>query len=148
MGMHHTTGTRAPSSHRGAHECSSVLQNSHRVLPWYPCGPVSPDDIIFQQDNDPKHTSRQTQEWFEKNGVTVLPWPASSSDMNLIEHVWDMLDQKVCSHCCLPSNLDDLWRILQEEWNNLNIGAIKGLYDSMPCRVEALKAAKGSYTCY
>ena len=70
------------------------------------------------------------------------------SDMNLIEHVWDMLDRKVRSRRRLPSNLDDLWRILQEEWNNLNIGAIQGLYDSMPRRVEALKAAKGSYTRY
>ena len=109
---------------------------------------LSPDDVIFQQDNDLKHTSRQAQEWFEENGVTVLPWPASSPDMNLIEHVWDMLDRKVRSRRRLPSNLDDLWRILQEEWNNLNIGAIQGLYDSMPRRVEALKAAKGSYTRY
>ena len=108
---------------------------------------LSPDDVIFQQDNDPKHTSRQAQEWFEENGVTVLLWPASSPDMNLIKHVWDMLDRKVRSRR-LPSNLDDLWRILQEEWNNLNIGAIQGLYDSMPRRVEALKAAKGSYTRY
>ena len=109
---------------------------------------LSPDDVIFQQDNDPKHTSRRAQEWFEENRVTVLPWPASSPDMNLIEHVWDMLDRKVRSRRRLPSNLDDLWRILQEEWNNLNIGAIQGLYDSMPRRVEALRAAKGSYTRY
>ena len=53
---------------------------------------LSPDNVIFQQDNDPKHTSRRAQEWFEENGVTVLPWPASSPDMNLIEHVWNMLD--------------------------------------------------------
>ena len=25
--------------HWEVHECSPVLQNSHRVLPWYPCGP-------------------------------------------------------------------------------------------------------------
>ena len=78
----------------------------------------------------------------------MLPWPALFPDMNLIEHVWDMLDRKVRSQRRLPSNLDDLWRILQEEWNNLNIGAIQGHYDSMPRRVEELKAAKGSYTRY
>ena len=131
------------------HECSSVLRNPHSFfLGTLVDQGLSPDDIVFQQDNDPKHTSRQAQEWFEKNRVTVLPWPASSLDMNLIEHVWDMLDRKVCSHRHLPSNLDNLWRILQEKWNKLNIGAIEGLYDSMPRCVEALKAAKGSYTCY
>ena len=51
---------------------------------------------------------RWAQEWFEENGVTVLPWPALSSDINLIEHIWDMLDRKVCSHHHLPSNLDAL----------------------------------------
>ena len=43
-------------------------------------------DIIFQQDNDLKHTSAQAKKWFEENDITVLPWPSFSSDMNIIEH--------------------------------------------------------------
>ena len=40
----------------------------------------------FQQDNDPKHTSRKAIQLFEDNNIKVLPWPAQSPDLN-IEHL-------------------------------------------------------------
>ena len=46
------------------------------------------DSIIFQHDNDRKHTARRTKEWLHNHNITVLPWPLSSPDMNIIEHVW------------------------------------------------------------
>ena len=38
------------------------------------------DDIVFQQDNDPKHTSKLAKDWFEENGITVMNWPPQSPD--------------------------------------------------------------------
>ena len=40
--------------------------------------------VIFQQDNDPKHTLHVARDWFQKRKVTVLLWLPSSLDMNII----------------------------------------------------------------
>ncbi|KAL1942278.1 hypothetical protein VTO73DRAFT_6342 [Trametes versicolor] len=105
-------------------------------------------DIIFQQDLDPKHTSRRARTWFADHNITMLPWAPSSPDMNIIEHAWYQLDRQVRARNPLPTNLDQLWAALQEEWERLDIEFIHKLYESMPRRVAALKEAKGHYTKY
>ncbi len=44
-------------------------------------------DFIFQQDLAPAHTAKGTKSWFNDHGVTVLDWPANSSDLNPIENL-------------------------------------------------------------
>lgn len=104
--------------------------------------------FIFQQDNDRKHTSKLAQHWFDDQNILLLPWPSSSPDMNIIEHIWSELDRRVRAWNPLPRNCDELWTVLQEEWYGLDSAFIQRLYDSLPERVKALKAAKGHHTRY
>jgi len=104
--------------------------------------------IIFQQDNDPKHTSRVASNWFEEKRIKKLSWPPSSPDMNIIEHVWHQLDRFVRAHDPLPKNKKQLWEALQEEWACFPKASLDALYESMPSHVEALKEAQGSHTKY
>ena len=45
------------------------------------------DITLFQQDNARAHSARQTMNFFNQNGVQVLPWPAFLPDLNPIEHL-------------------------------------------------------------
>ena len=43
------------------------------------------DSAIFQQDNDPKHTSKLITKWLDNQDIDVLDWPAQSPDQIMLK---------------------------------------------------------------
>lgn len=106
------------------------------------------EDMIFQQDNDPKHTSKKAREWFTNNNITVLKWPAQSPDINPIEHLWSILKRKLEAYKNQPISQAELWQRCEAEWENISKEECRNLIESLPRRLAAVVRAKGGYTKY
>ena len=109
---------------------------------------LNPDQMISQQDNDPKHISRLARQWFQDHNVELLDWPAQSPDLNPIEHLWNHLKRQLNGSECQPKGMHELWERVETEWNKIPQEVCEGLVESMPQRIEEVLKAKGGYTRY
>jgi len=101
---------------------------------------------VLQQDNDLKHTSKSTQEWFKTKRWTVLKWPAMSPDLNPIEHLWG--DLKTAVGRRHPSNLGELEQFAQEEWDKLPVERCRKLIHGFRKCLTTVILSKGCDTKY
>lgn len=66
-----------------------------------------PQGHRFQQDNDPKHTSKSTKAFMEANNINWWPTPPESPDLNPIENLWNELKDN-CEHATTKAELHAL----------------------------------------
>uniref|UniRef100_A0A3P9H8S5 Tc1-like transposase DDE domain-containing protein n=1 Tax=Oryzias latipes TaxID=8090 RepID=A0A3P9H8S5_ORYLA len=52
-------------------------------------------NLLFMDDNAPPHGARIVRVQLQEVGVPLWVWQAMTSDLNPMEHVWDLLKQKL-----------------------------------------------------
>lgn len=102
--------------------------------------------IIFQQDNDPKHTSKVAKKALEELKIKVLDWPSQSPDLNPIEHYWGHVARELKRRTGLITNKSELWDEIQKILAEPNTEYCRKLIGTMPRRIIDVIKAKGGYT--
>ena len=107
---------------------------------------ISGPDYIFQQHNASVHTSRLVQSYFNEINISILPWPARSPDLDIIENCktysWRICGWKLYQH------VQELKNAIVREWDALSQNYIQKLYKSIPNHTIEVIENKGGSTHY
>ena len=135
--------SKTPEGTLNQHGYHSILQRHASTSGLRLVGP----SFIFQQDNDPKHTSRLCKGYLtkkESDGVLrQMTWPPQSPDLNPMEMVWDEMDRRVKAKG--PTSAQHLWELLQDCWKTISGDDLMKLIERMPRVCKAVIKAKGGY---
>ena len=91
------------------------------------------NDFLYQYDNARYHVSQQVQTKLHELGVKLLESSARSSDLNVIEHLWSTIDDKLKSKSI--SSVKELTEALSTEWLSIKPELYNKLVFSMPKKI-------------
>ncbi|GFT78521.1 transposable element Tcb2 transposase [Trichonephila clavipes] len=115
----------------------SLSSDSHRILIWRERGSRNPPSNIIERDryggrsvlrrygsafpfhfpsNAPCHRPVAAEQLLESEDIERMDWPARSTDLNPIEHVWDFLGRRLAARTLPPVKIRELRLALQDEW--------------------------------
>ena len=78
---------------------------------------------------------------FSEEDVSVMEWPAQSPDMNPMENVWKLLNERAKE--MNPRNVEELWTDLKGEWKKIYVDECKILIRSSSKRCQAVIEIEG-----
>jgi transposase len=100
----------------------------------------------FQQDNDPKHSSRLVQDWLHCHGINCIEWPPYSPDLNPIENLWANLKKRV--EQLHPTTTQQLSTAVKTAWLQTQQTYCAKLVASMSHRCQLCIEYEGGLTGY
>ncbi|EIE92200.1 hypothetical protein RO3G_16911 [Rhizopus delemar RA 99-880] len=105
--------------------------------------------VIFQHDNDPKHTSKLVKEYLKDQSYNILELPAQSPDLNPIENMWSLLKRRLNDYETAPKGMNELYERVTKVWYDLmKLEECQKVIESMPKRIKQCIKNKGRWTDY
>ena len=107
-------------------------------------GAIGLDDFYFQDDERWPHQTTNVTEFLESESIDRLEWPPKSDDLSPMETLWDVLAHRAAARLHAASSLNELKKVLQEEWKAIPQVTVDEDIDKMRARiVECLDANGG-----
>jgi hypothetical protein len=91
---HFRRSHRVGSARKRKPKCAGV-HYQYSGTSYYPIPTIYWDDFIFMHDNGRPHVAEIVQHYFREVEIGQMQWAARSSDLNLIEQLWDPTDKRV-----------------------------------------------------
>jgi len=76
---------------------------------------------LLMQDGASCHTSQWQKPLFAEQNIVILNWPGNSPDLNPIEHVWNLLKNRVANRRSFIKGRAELEHAWMDEWDKLDI---------------------------
>jgi hypothetical protein len=95
-------------------------------------------------NNARSHRARIVNQYKQQEAIDTITWPAMSSDMNPIEHVWDYIGQRLNHRNSQCQNLAELRTAMVEEWQHFPQYKLRRLVHSMKRSVRELFRKRGN----
>jgi hypothetical protein len=100
------------------------------------------DGWELQQDKASCHTAKSTERWLEQHGVDVVEgWPTKGDDINPIENLWAILDEKLESKKFKTEN--GMKKAIRQVWDEVDLSLLHNLISSVPDRLRRIRKAQG-----
>ena len=103
-------------------------------------------ELIFLQDNDPKHSSAIVKQCFDNHRVQVMKWPSQLNFLNTIGHLWEKLSKRIKNK--IRKHAEENFQKFQGAWNQIPASVMHNFIDSMQRRCVSILEAKGFGTKY
>ena len=115
---------------------------------WQSVSARTHDYVYIQQDNASPHRARSTIADLQEFGLDnyLLPWPATSPDINLIEAIWRLMKARISKLIPRPQNNNHMIEAIQAQWDAITEHDLGEILDTMIDRVDALVSANGGST--
>ena len=99
------------------------------------------------QDNDPKHTSKRAQKFFEDNGINWWRTPPESPDANPIENLWHELKEFLRREV-KPKNKEQLVQGILSFWRTVSVEKYRRYINHLSKVIPRMIELKGDATGY
>jgi transposase len=103
---------------------------------------------IFMEDGAKIHLGHAKRVREDANIKTFAFWPPSSPDLNPIEKVWRWMKGRISRMEPFPTKIDDLKRIVQELWDEMDPTMFIHEIEQMPEKCAEVLRRRGGPTKY
>ena len=109
---------------------------------------IDPELTIFQQDNAPIHVSGEAMKFSLLCKFEVMKWPPCLLDLNPMENLWKILQDRVYRGNIGFSSIQELMDKIEQEWDKIRPLECANLGGSMQKRLDAVIDNHGGHTKY